>query len=118
MKNFRADVLYLIGFAVVAVVGYALATQMETDDEMFAVDPNYRPGDLGLPEYAIDMQSLPFAVRSIGGYEGPTIPRRWFVDEMESALAGVRRRLLNDSVTQNGRLQAQPEQAQLAVVSP
>lgn len=118
MKNFRGDVLYLIGFAVVAVVGYVVATQMATDEEMFAVDPNYRAGELGLPEYSIDMQSLPFAVRPIGNYSGPTIPRRWFADEMESALAGVRRRLLNDSVAQSALLQEQPAQAQLAVVTP
>lgn len=118
MKSFRGDVLYLLGFAVVAVVGYAVATQMATDDEMFAVDPNYRADEIGLPEYSIDMQSLPFAVRAKGGYLGPTIPRRWFADEMESALAGVRRKLLNDSVAQSGRLPEPPPQGQLAVVSP
>ena len=118
MKHFRGDVLYLIGFAVVALVGYAVATQMATDDEMFAVDPNYRAGELSLPEYSIDMQSLPFAVRSVGSYTGPTIPRRWFADEMEFALVGVRRVLLNDSVAQSGRLQEQARQDQLAVVSP
>ncbi len=118
MDKFRGDVLYLIGFAVVAVVGYAVATQMATDEEMFAVDPNYRAGELGLPEYSIDMKSLPFTVRSVGSYTGPTIPRRWFADEMESALAGVRLRLLNDSVTQSGRLHDQSPSGQLAVVAP
>jgi hypothetical protein len=118
VKHLRGDVLYLIGFAVVAVVGYAVATQMATDEEMFAVDPNYRPAELGLPEYSVDMKSFPFAIREVGAYAGPTIPRRWFADEMESALASVRRSILNDSVAQSARLQEPSASDQLAAVSP
>lgn len=117
MKHFRGDILYLVGFAVVVVVGYAVAMRMASDEEMFAIDPTYRAGELGLPEYSVDLQTLPFAVRAVGSYTGPTFSRRRFVDEMESALAGVRRSLLTGSTAQSAGLGEQAASDRLANVS-
>lgn len=121
MKHFRADILYLVGFAVVMVMGYAVATRMATDEEMFVVDPTYRAGDLSLPEYSVELQSVPFAVRAAHASRrssGPQIPRRRFMDEMESALASVRRALLADSVTQEGESLDSSSSSSLRIVSP
>ncbi|MFK7896798.1 MAG: hypothetical protein AB8G23_13230 [Myxococcota bacterium] len=119
MKNFRGDVLYLVGFALVAVAGYALAMQFQSDDEMFSVDPTYRGEQLGqLPEYAVDMANLPFASRAMGAYTGPTIPRRWFADKMETALADIRLSLLNASAAEAAQHQAESNADQLAAVAP